>query len=116
MCACDEAVVAPDECSVDPKMTEHIASKAAQLIPKVTESGCAHIWSGMRTFTQDESFLIGPDPDVRGLYWVAALGGHGVTCSAGVGRLAAAHLLGDEPADEVARALDPRRFAVTTAI
>jgi D-arginine dehydrogenase len=113
MCACDEAVVAPDECSIDPGMTEHIASKAAQLIPKVTESDCAHIWSGMRTFTEDDNFLIGPDPDVSGLHWVAALGGHGVTCSAGVGRLAAAHLLGDEPDDAVARALDPRRFLVS---
>ena len=113
MCACDETVVAPNECSVDPRMTEHIAGKASQLMPKVTESACAHIWSGMRTFTEDEAFLIGPDPDVCGLHWVAALGGHGVTCSAGAGRLAAAHLLGDEPDDEVACALDPRRFAVT---
>ena len=116
MCACDESVITPDECSVESGAVERIALKAAELMPAITDGGCAHIWSGMRTFTQDDNFLIGPDPDVRGLYWVAALGGHGVTCSAGVGRLAAAHLLGDEPADEVARALDPRRFAVTTAI
>lgn len=116
MCACDESVVTPDECNVEAGAAERIALKAAELMPAVTESGCAHLWSGMRTFTEDDSFLIGPDPDVRGLYWAAALGGHGVTCSAGVGRLAAAHLLGDEPVDDVARALDPRRFAVITAV
>ena len=60
----------------------------------------------------DDDFLIGPDPDVDGLFWAAALGGHGVSCSAGVGRLAAAHLLDEEPSDETARALDPRRFRV----
>jgi glycine/D-amino acid oxidase-like deaminating enzyme len=114
MCACDESVIAPDECSVESGAVERIALKAAELIPAITESDCAHIWSGMRTFTEDDNFLIGPDPDVSGLHWIAALGGHGVTCSAGVGRLAAAHLLGDKPEDAVARALDPRRFAVTT--
>jgi glycine/D-amino acid oxidase-like deaminating enzyme len=78
-------------------------------------AGCAHLWSGMRTFTSDDAFLIGPDPDVAGLHWVAALGGHGITCSAGLGRLAAAHLLEDAPDDALARALDPRRFRVTAA-
>jgi len=115
LCACDEDVVAPDECSVDPKITEFIAEKAARLIPRVMDAGCAHLWSGMRTFTSDDAFLIGPDPDVAGLHWVAALGGHGITCSAGLGRLAAAHLLEDAPDDALARALDPRRFRVTAA-
>ena len=115
MCACDESIIPPDECDVEPGAVERIALKAAELIPAITDGDCAHIWSGMRTFTEDDSFLIGPDPDVNGLHWIAALGGHGVTCSAGVGRLAAAHLLGDDPLDPVARALDPRRFAVRAA-
>jgi len=113
LCACDQEVVAPDQCTVDPEVGERIAEKAAILVEGVMESGCAHLWSGMRTFTRDDGFLIGPDPDVAGLYWAAALGGHGITCSSGVGRLAAAHLLGDEPDDAVARALDPRRFLVS---
>ena len=113
LCACDEEVVAPNDCAVDPRIGERIAEKAARLVSEVMEAGCAHLWSGMRTFTSDDDFLIGPDPDVGGLYWAAALGGHGVTCSKGVGRLAASHLLGDEPTDDVARALDPRRFQVT---
>jgi len=113
LCACDEEVVEPDECTVDPEIGERIAEKAARLVEGVMDAGCAHLWSGMRTFTSDDDFLIGPDPDVEGLYWAAALGGHGVTCSKGVGRLAAAHLLGDEPTDDTASALDPRRFLVT---
>jgi D-arginine dehydrogenase len=116
MCACDESLISPDECTVETGAAERIALKAAELIPAVTDSECAHIWSGMRTFTTDDNFLIGPDPDILGLQWVAALGGHGVTRSSGLGRLAAAHLLGDEPDDEVSRALDPRRFAVTQTV
>ena len=91
----------------------HVDGVPARLVEGVMDAGCAHLWSGMRTFTSDDDFLIGPDPDVEGLYWAAALGGHGVTCSKGVGRLAAAHLLGDEPTDDTASALDPRRFLVT---
>ena len=116
MCACDESLVSPDECTVENGAAERIALKAAELIPAVTDSECAHIWSGMRTFTRDDNFLIGPDPDILGLQWIAALGGHGVTCSSGLGRLAAAHLLGDEPDDAVSRALDPRRFTVTQTV
>lgn len=112
LCACDHEAVDPNECSVDPLMTERIAEKSARLMPRITDSGCASIWAGMRTFTVDDGFLIGPDPDVAGLHWVAALGGHGITCSSGAGRLAAAHLLGDAPDDDTARALDPRRFPV----
>ena len=116
MCACDESIIAPDECHVEAGAMERIASKAAKLLPSITDDECAHLWSGMRTFTEDDGFLIGPDPDISGLYWAAALGGHGVTCSSGVGRLAATHLLGIEALDEVARALDPRRFQITQEV
>ncbi|MCH2104541.1 MAG: FAD-binding oxidoreductase [Planctomycetes bacterium] len=112
LCACDEEVVEPDACRVEPEVGEQIAEKASRLIEGVMDAGCAHLWAGMRTFTSDDDFLIGPDPDVDGLFWAAALGGHGVSCSAGVGRLAAAHLLDEEPSDKTARALDPRRFRV----
>ena len=38
--------------------------------------------------------MIGRDPEVEGLVWVAALGGHGMTTSPAVGRLGATAVLG----------------------
>ncbi|MFC1707674.1 hypothetical protein ACFL59_12805, partial [Planctomycetota bacterium] len=36
----------------------------------------------------DRSFVVGWDPIMEGFFWVAGLGGHGVTTSAAVGALA----------------------------
>jgi D-arginine dehydrogenase len=39
------------------------------------------IKSGLRTMTPDGRFVIGPDEKLKNFYWVAGLGGHGVTTS-----------------------------------
>jgi len=53
---------------------------------------------------------VGFDPRLDGLFWVAGLGGHGMTSSAAVGDLAG-HLLLGLPVDEnLAEALSPTRF------
>ena len=51
--------------------------------------------------------MIGRDPQVSGLFWVAALGGHGLTTSWAVGRLAAQVYLGRKSPG----VFDPARFA-----
>ena len=43
----------------------------------------------MRTFAPDELFVVGADPRLNGLFWVAGLGGHGITCAPAVGSIAA---------------------------
>ena len=50
-------------------------------------------WVGQRTFAPDRRFVIGCDPRDPRLFHVAGLGGHGVTCSPAIGRLAADLLL-----------------------
>ena len=40
-------------------------------------------------FSSDSRFVMGWDAKVQGFFWVAGLGGHGVTTSAAVGALAA---------------------------
>jgi D-arginine dehydrogenase len=69
-------------------------------------------WAGQRTFALDGRFVVGWDPRCRGLFWVAALGGHGVTTSPSVGRLAADLLVAGPgtPASPIARALSPARL------
>jgi D-arginine dehydrogenase len=63
----------------------------------------------LRTFVADDRFLIGRDPELEGFFWVAALGGHGMSTSHAVGRLAAAAVLGDETPE--LRAFAPSRLA-----
>ena len=53
--------------------------------------------------------MIGRDPHVDGFVWVAALGGHGMSTSYGVGRLAAAAIAGERPS-ELDR-FSPARFS-----
>lgn len=109
VCACDEAEVDPDRCDVDAAVLDVIAERVASNLPRFADAGAAHYWCGMRTFTDDPRFAIGWDPTVEGLAWVAALGGHGMTCSAAVGRLAADVLTGVD-AGRPARAFDPARL------
>lgn len=66
--------------------------------------------SGLRTMTPDGRFIVGRDPDRRGFYWVAGLGGHGVTTCFSVGRLAADILLGKKVDNRLKKALSPERF------
>jgi glycine/D-amino acid oxidase-like deaminating enzyme len=111
MCGCDTVAVSPEEGQkTDPAQIEAIAIKAARWLPSLGDAGVARAWAGMRTFAPDQRFVIGPDPRVHGLHWVAGLGGHGITCSPAVGRLAAdwiANGISDHPA---AMALLPARL------
>ncbi len=70
------------------------------------------VWSCFRTKTPDDRFVIGWDPQLEGLFWVAGLGGHGMGCSWQIGRLAAAIFRRQQPA---AAAFDPLRFAPVPA-
>jgi len=113
--ACDQTDVEPDACSADESVRELVAEKTARLLPRHADAEAAHFWAGLRTFAADADFLIGPDPDVPGLFWVAALGGHGMSCSAGIGRLAAELLLGAAADDPLAPLVAPARRALQGA-
>jgi len=63
-------------------------------MPGLSEVAIAKRWAGFRTLSPDSRFVIGWDPVLEGFFWVAGLGGHGVTTSAAVGDLAAEILLG----------------------
>jgi glycine/D-amino acid oxidase-like deaminating enzyme len=93
MCPCDEDEVAlpapghqPD---TDAKAFEQLADSMHELAPGLTDHGITRGWSGIRTFAPDRRFVIGWDPVNPRLFWVAGLGGHGMTTGLAVGRLAA---------------------------
>jgi D-arginine dehydrogenase len=95
MSPCDATPHPPREPVVDSAVEHLLAQKIARAFPALASVRIASAWACLRTFVRDERFVIGRDPDIEGLVWVAALGGHGMTTSAAVGRLGAAAVLGE---------------------
>jgi D-arginine dehydrogenase len=58
-------------------LAEH---KLARFFPTLAGTRWATGWTGLRTFAPDRAPLLGEDPDCPGLWWLAGLGGFGVSC------------------------------------
>jgi len=104
---CDTDPHPATEPEYDPTKKELLAERLAEHFAELGDWRIGPGWACLRTFAPDHRFVIGRDPQVSGLFWVAALGGHGVTTSWAVGRLAAQVFLGRQSAG----AFDPARFA-----
>jgi D-arginine dehydrogenase len=105
---CDERPAEPGEYTDDPEITQQLAEKVTRLQPALSEIAIQRSWVGQRTFARDKLFVIGYDPRDVKLFHVAALGGHGVTSSYAVGRLAAEKILGQ--GNSRGAAFDPARL------
>lgn len=111
MSGCDTVKVTPEQGeTTDPTELERIAEKAAIWLPSLTEARIANAWAGMRTLAPDNRFVVGTDPRLPGLHWVAALGGHGITCAPSVGAIAADWIADGSSSHHAAAALSPQRF------
>ncbi|MCX8071741.1 MAG: FAD-binding oxidoreductase [Candidatus Binatia bacterium] len=97
---CDATPHPAAEPAIDDSAKVLLAEKLTRAFPRLAELALVSAWACLRTFAADERFVIGPDPAIGGFVWVAGLGGHGMTTSAAVGRLAASAVLG-EAADEL---------------
>lgn len=110
LCPCDEGPVVPpgpgEQPRVDPAVLEGMGTSLADLAPGL-RAPLARAWSGLRTFSPDRRFVLGSDPANPRLFWVAGLGGHGMTTGLAVGEWAARALREGIPGG----ALDPGRFS-----
>ena len=110
LCPCDEGEVSLPPPGQQPEVdNDAIASMQAvvdELAPEVSSYAIVRAWAGLRTFSPDRRFVIGWDPRNPRLFWVAGLGGHGMTTGLAVGRLAAELIL-----DGGSGPLSPPRFA-----
>jgi D-arginine dehydrogenase len=107
---CDEAAPEPkDSRAVVPGAFEVLQKKLKAQFPSLVGLPRGNAWSGIRTLTPDGRFVVGPDPRLEGFFWVAGLGGHGVTASNAIGELAADLIL--HPKKNAANPHDPGRFA-----
>ncbi len=106
---CDETPAPPGSYVEDARKLEDLCEKLERLQPALSQVAIASGWVGQRTFAPDRRYVIGFDPREPRLFHVAGLGGHGVTASWSVGRLAADLILG-KPVPEWAGLFSPARF------
>jgi glycine/D-amino acid oxidase-like deaminating enzyme len=95
LCPCD-VVDAPDaSVEVDEATIARTREMAGRLVSGAAELPLARAWAGLRTMTPDDRFIIGPDPRVGGLAWLAGLGGHGMAGGPAAGIILAQRLAGE---------------------
>ena len=110
MSPCDETAMEPCDPPVDQAAAELLADKIDRFAPGFSDLPVRRSWACLRTFTPDRRPVIGPDPQLEGLFHVSGLGGFGMTTSAAVGELAATLLTG-RSADWIdASLVSPARF------
>jgi len=75
----------------DETFVEKILTHAASRVPVLAEAGVnpRRAWAGLYEMTPDHHAIIGPAPNVEGLYFVNGFSGHGVMHSPASGRVAA---------------------------
>jgi sarcosine oxidase subunit beta len=75
----------------DETFVEKILTRAADRVPCLAEAGVnsRRAWAGLYEMTPDHHAIIGPAPNVEGLFFVNGFSGHGVMHSPASGRITA---------------------------
>ncbi len=97
----------------EPSFTEKILTHAANRVPCIAEAEVnpRRAWAGLYEMTPDHHAIIGPSPDVEGLYFVNGFSGHGVMHSPASGRITADLILHGHSGLLDASQLSVERFA-----
>ena len=92
---------------------EKILTRAADRVPRLAEAEVnpRRAWAGLYEMTPDHHAVIGPAPDVAGLYFVNGFSGHGVMHSPASGRITADLILQGHSGLVDATQLNVARFA-----
>ncbi len=86
----------------------HIAN-AINRYPALETAGIKLLFTGPESFTPDGAFLLGPAPDVCGLFALAGMNSSGIAMSGGAAKVLAGWIDGGEPTIDIT-AFDMRRF------
>ena len=97
----------------DAGFIEKILTRAASRVPCLAEAEVnpRRAWAGLYEMTPDHHAIIGPAPDVTGLYFVNGFSGHGVMHSPASGRITADLILHGHSDLIDADQLNVKRFA-----
>jgi len=94
--------------AADPEALEVLWERLGRMAPALAGARVRRYWACLRTFAPDKASVVGADPRVSGLFWLAGLGGHGLTAGVAAGEVLAKAVLGGE--DALFPKLDPRRL------
>ena len=102
----------------DPAYIEKSLTNAASRVPDFANLAVnpRRCWAGMYEMSPDHHAILGPSPEVRGLYFANGFSGHGVMHSPATGRILADLILHGETTVVDANDLNVQRFAQGRAI
>lgn len=111
----DKTLSAP--CDAQPEELDiAIAVDRVQQVTDLPVRRVNHAWAGLRTFSSDCLPVVGPDPNVPGLFWLAGQGGYGIQTAPALAQLATALALGNGIPESLAgmdlctERISPNRF------
>jgi D-arginine dehydrogenase len=110
-CPMDEDPVEPCDARPDELVIAHTIDTLETLAPRLVPKSLRQKWAGLRTFAQDQSYIIGEDPSVKGFFWLAGQGGSGIETSPAAGQVAAELLINGRTSLIDANPFSPARFA-----
>jgi D-arginine dehydrogenase len=98
----------------DARADETDVALAIERVNRVTDLAIRSVvttWAGLRTFAPDRRPVVGFDPQVPGLFWLAGQGGFGIQVAPALARLAAALIRDDPGAAALLDGVDPAALA-----
>lgn len=107
-CPCDEDPWPAGPVPVAPEQLVRLGELLSDFAPSLGTARVRRAWGCLRSFAPDRQFVVGADARAPGLYWLAGLGGRGMTCGLALGEVAAAAVLGRD--HERRAGFSPARF------
>jgi glycine/D-amino acid oxidase-like deaminating enzyme len=103
----------PPPVETDWPVLRSFEERFARLCPQARGAQMARVGKGWPTFTPDGRFILGESQRVKGFVMAGGCNAHGISGSAGIGRLLVEALLDPNPSDYV-KSLSPDRFTETS--
>lgn len=92
---CDQDDFAPCLPASDPQILPDFATRLQHVAPTLETAGIRRSWACLRTFAADGELVVGQDGDEARLFWVAGLGGRGMTVGVAAAELSVRQYTGE---------------------
>jgi D-arginine dehydrogenase len=106
----DQEPMEPCDARTDELQVAKTADFLTRFTPKIAPRTITNQWAGLRTIAADHAPVVGEDPDVKGFFWCAGQGGHGMETAPALGEIAAELLMEGHSRRFPGELLSPRRF------